>query len=445
MSKATIFDVAVIGAGASGLCAAQQLSAVGFSIAIIEARDRVGGRIHTLHDPLFPLPVELGAEFIHSRTGPVWPILAAGGGSAYLVDGDHFHLKNGQLRQDNQFWNEVGNVLDHLDKLSGRDVSFAEFLRTCCRGPKLARAKEMALSFIEGFDAAPADRISGKSIAQAEEGSDETEGSESFRIIGGYASVINQLRAVAQPEKVRLFLRTVVKVVRWKRGDVNLEMQTPEGEARDPIRARRAIVTLPIGVLRADSVKFSPDLSKQRNAWNQIEMGPVVKVIAKFREAFWETERLPTAPAKAKFNALCFMHSRETAFPTWWTWHPLRASVLTAWAGGPAAAKLSNRSREEILDAALTSLTQMTGLRRTHLDQLLEAVHIDDWQADPFSRGAYSYIAVGGINAPKILAKPINDTLYFAGEGTSTEGLGGTVDAALITGRRAAEQVLNSM
>jgi monoamine oxidase len=86
----------------------------------------------------------------------------------------------------------------------------------------------------------------------------------------------------------------------------------------------------------------------------------------------------------------------------------------------------------------------MTGLSRRVLDGLLQRVHVANWQADPFSRGAYSYILVGGINAPKRLSQPIEATIFFAGEGTSTEGLGGTVDAALNTGERAAKQVLNA-
>ena len=86
----------------------------------------------------------------------------------------------------------------------------------------------------------------------------------------------------------------------------------------------------------------------------------------------------------------------------------------------------------------------MTGLRPQRLDALLESAHVADWQSDRFARGAYSYITVGGIDAPAKLAEPLNETLYFAGEGTSTEGLGGTVDAAITTGRRAAGQVLSS-
>jgi monoamine oxidase len=130
--------------------------------------------------------------------------------------------------------------------------------------------------------------------------------------------------------------------------------------------------------------------------------------------------------------------------PTWWTYYPVRASVLTGWAGGPAAARLSNRSEREVLDDAVASLAKITGVSRARLRKMLVASHIADWQADPLSRGAYSYVTVGHLAAPKNLARPVENTLFFAGEATATSGVGGTVDAALSSGRRAAEEVLRA-
>ena len=250
MPNRRTFDVAIIGAGVSGLIAAQKLSAAGLSIALIEARDRIGGRIHSIADPLFPLPVELGAEFIHSKGGDLWPIIAAAGTSAYAVDGDHFYLRRGRLRKDNAFWDQVDEVLSHLKRLGPRDMSFGDFVRTRVRSPRLRAAKEQAIAYVEGFDAAPIDRISARSIAQAEEQSEGAEGAESFRIIGGYRAVIEFLRTSATPQNVALHLSSVVKSIRWKRGAVTLEIASPQGEARDAIRAKRAIMTLPIGVAR---------------------------------------------------------------------------------------------------------------------------------------------------------------------------------------------------
>src|SRR5688572_29794527 len=141
-SNSRLFDVAIIGTGVSGLIAAQKLSVADLSIAMIEARDRVGGRIHSIEDPLFPLPVELGAEFIHSREGDLWPIIAAAGTSAYAVDGNHFYLRRGRLRKDNEFWDQVDEVLSQLKRMDSRDMSFADFVRKYVRSPRLRAARE---------------------------------------------------------------------------------------------------------------------------------------------------------------------------------------------------------------------------------------------------------------------------------------------------------------
>jgi monoamine oxidase len=188
-------------------------------------------------------------------------------------------------------------------------------------------------------------------------------------------------------------------------------------------------------------VKFVPAIPDKLDATAKIEMGPVVKLILKFRTAFWEGRDIATA-GKEKLRSLAFMHSRESFVPTWWTYLPIRATVLVDWAGGTAAQNLSHRPAAAIVAEALASLAQYTGIGRDDLDQMLQASHVADWQADPLARGAYSYVTVGNPAAPKKLAEPIDATLFFAGEATASDGIGGTVDAALASGRRAADEIL---
>jgi monoamine oxidase len=438
-------DVAIIGAGAAGLAAAQRLSAAGRSVILLEARDRVGGRIHTLVDPLFPLPVELGAEFIHGRETPTWEIVRAANRAAYLADGEQRHFSNRHLRKVDDFWGEIGKVFERLKKLGSKDMSFAEFAEKYVGDRELQNAKQLAMSFVEGFEAARADRISAQSIVHAEEeasGDGEPEGSESFRLIHGYSSVIESLSTTAQPDKVMHHLQTIVRSMSWKRGGVAIESQSADGTSRPTIHCRAVLITLPVSLIKARAVHFSPDLPEKFAAAEEIEMGAVVKVILRFREAFWENG-VPTA-AGEKLSQMAFMHSGESAVPTWWTYFPVRASVLTGWAGGPAGERLSHRPASEILSTALDALAKMTGICKSKLEGLLQASHVADWQSDPFARGAYSYIAVGGMEAPKRLAAPVEDTLFFAGEATATHGLGGTVDAAILTGRRAADEILSA-
>jgi monoamine oxidase len=434
-----VADVAIVGAGAAGLAAAQRLTNAQRSVVVIDARDRVGGRIHTIRDEHFPLPVELGAEFIHGRNVQTWDILGAMNASAYFADGHHRHFRGGRLRRMDDFWEQVDRIFSRLTRVNrDGDMSFTDFLRRHCNDARLRDARKLALSFVEGFDAADANLISARSLAEAEETSDEVEGESSFRIIDGYSCVTDYLLHSSRRPNLTLRLNTRVEAIRWSRGSVEIIARNASA-----IRARTVIVTVPVGVLREGSLRFDPDLPEKRDAANQIEMGNVVKVVLKFAEAFWEQRKLPAAGAATP--DVVFMTSDAAAgaaIPTWWTYYPVRASVLTGWAGGPAAQRLTHRTPRAIVDDAIASLSKITGVGRARLAKLLVASHVADWQADDLARGAYSYVTVGNSGAPKKLAKPVQRTLFFAGEATASGGVGGTVDAALASGRRAADQIL---
>ncbi|TMH71323.1 MAG: FAD-dependent oxidoreductase, partial [Betaproteobacteria bacterium] len=117
---------------------------------------------------------------------------------------------------------------------------------------------------------------------------------------------------------------------------------------------------------------------------------------------------------------------------------PLRGPLLTAWAGGPKAARLTGSSARKLVDAALASVESVFGKGvRGHL----AAAYAQDWMRDPYSRGGYSYVLVGGKGAREELAAPIDDTIFFAGEATDSEEAG-TVAGALRSGIRAAREVL---
>jgi len=158
-----------------------------------------------------------------------------------------------------------------------------------------------------------------------------------------------------------------------------------------------------------------------------IEVGHVVKIILRFRERFWDD-----------FN---FLHAENADFPTWWTSAPVRAPILTGWAGGHAADRLLAEGAEAIGSRAIQSLASLLGVSRRRVASQLDAVHMHDWQADPFSRGAYSYAGVGGSGAHRELARPLSKTLFFAGEATSSDETG-TVSGAIASGRRAARSLI---
>jgi monoamine oxidase len=427
------FDIAIIGAGAAGLSAARELSQSGLRIVIVEARDRIGGRVHTLHDPRSPLPIELGAEFVHGETSETLSILRRQKHPFYMMDGDDYLFEGKTLRRAEDFWRGVERVFKRLKQLRSHDMTFEQFLRRYCNDRSLAHARRLAEGFVEGFDAAHLDDISAMAIKKGEEeaDADQPAGSDSFRVPGGIDQIIAYLREGISPE-TKFMTRAIVRTVRWKRGLVEIRLKSGR-----TIVARRSIITLPIGVLRAGDVQFLPELPEITAAVDQIAMGPVVKTIVQFREAFWENDE--------ELKKLSFLHSHDQPVPTWWTSHPLRTSLVSGWAGGPAADRLSYQPRAKILHIAIESLARMLRRPTRKLNGLIEGWWIADWQADPFSRGAYSYIKVGGIDAPKRLARPVEQTFFFAGEATASEGVGGTVDAAISSGRRAAKQILRAL
>lgn len=438
------FDIAIVGAGAAGLAAARELSASGLRLCIVEARDRVGGRIYTMHEQDWPLPIELGAEFIHGRPRETWDIIHAARLAAYDVPDDHWHFYDGRLHHARDFWGRIEKVMGKLDKIGTRDVTFDEFTQEHFDRDNDRDAVKLARSYVEGFNAADASRVSAIGLRESEKDEEEIEATKLGRLSNGYDGIARWLADGLDPSRAQLRLNTVVSEVRWKRSHVELMVRSRFGEALDPIKAKQTIVALPLGVLKSDQVRFDPDLPDNRQrALEHVEMGPVIKVICRFRRALWEHRKVPAAAGDTTLSDVVFLHgSQDLALATWWTMLSMRVPMLVGWAGGPAAAKLSNLDERGLESAAVESLATLLGMTRTEVASEMEACRTWDWQRDPFSRGAYSYVTVGGGDAMKTLAAPIDDTLFFAGEHTHWEGMSGTVAGAIGSGQRAAREVL---
>ena len=162
-----------------------------------------------------------------------------------------------------------------------------------------------------------------------------------------------------------------------------------------------------------------------------------MRVIFRFKEAFWES--------KPHLQDAGFLLSKEELFPTWWTALPVRAPILTGWSAGSRADALVSQSEEEIGRRALADLAQVTGTDAKLIDNLLEAMYFHNWQQDPFARGAYSYVPAGKLAARSLLAQPVAETIYFAGEATELTGHSATVHGAIATGQRVALEILKSL
>ena len=408
----------IIGAGAAGLAAADALSRAGRSVIVLEARERVGGRCWTRRMPGLDAPVELGAEFIHGEARATRALLRRAGVAAVDSVRKQRHLERGRLRPMNAFAEAARAVRGaSLED----DISFEAFLATRRIPPK---TRTFARMMVQGFDAADPRRVSARSIVE-EWGEAGSLGASQPRPQGGYGPLLEGWAGRIAERGARLLFPAVVKMVAWRRGSVAVRGEL--AGAPFDLMAKRAVVTLPLGVLQSGRVRFAPALREKQRALKKLASGPVIRVALRFRDAFW-ARRAP---------GVAFFHVPQAAFPTFWTPLPMRVPLLTAWAGGTKAARLTGRSSASLLGSALASVQAVFGKDAREVD----GAFVQDWQQDPFSKGGYSYVLVDGEGAREELAAPLRGTLYFAGEATDRDEAG-TVAGALRSGTRAAREIL---
>ncbi len=429
--EARTADVLVLGAGVAGLSAAARLAQAGRSVLVLEARNRIGGRIFTRNDAELKFPLELGAEFIHGHAPCTRELLSRSGALATNIEGSRFSVRDSHSSPREDPFASVQRLMQQVRSLGAKDLSVEDFLARFDGDHTLDLARSYVRMMVEGFDAADPRRASVRAIAEEW---DSMEGGQS-RPAGGYGPLVAELARSVGDARIRL--QAIVRSVDWRGDEVTVSATSPAG----PIEAtgRCALVTLPVSVLQLpadapDAVRFIPLLDEKAVALGGVALGPVIKVLLHFRRAFWEELE------EGRFRHAGFLHSPDSAFPTVWTQLPARVPLLTAWTGGPRAERLQGSDPGAIVDAALASLQRIFGMG-PELHEELRGVHVHDWQADPYARGAYSYVTVGGTSAPQALARPLRNMLFFAGEAANPEAIG-TVEAALESGRRAAMDIL---
>jgi monoamine oxidase len=437
--------VIIIGAGAAGLTAAIALGQAGFRVIILEARDRVGGRMFTKVDRSSNAAVELGAEFVHGKPPEIWDLIRAHHLKVTEMDGDDWCVRSQQLNPCD-FFSEVEQILGRMND-GGPDESFADFLKRCC--PEASpEAKEWALGYVQGFHAADPELVSVHSLVKGTRADEAIEGNRAFCIHGGYQMLLRVFEKHAADLGVSLRLNTVVESISWKKGHAEVAARNEAGALI--FTAKRVLITLPLGVLQAGqgqpgTVRFAPPLPPEKlSALGNLEMGKVIRITLCFRDRFWKSLRPPDSKASQTLSNLAFLLSRDEWFPTWWTRQREELPILVGWAPFPSAQRLSGKSEGYIVEKALETLARLLSLEKNEISSRLQSAYLLDWQTDPFSRGAYSYVKVGGDTAEYDLGLPIENTLFFAGEATDVTGHNGTVHGAIASGKRAAKEIISA-
>jgi monoamine oxidase len=436
-------DVAIVGAGVAGLAALRVLEQAGVHAQVLEARDRIGGRIFTVRDPRAPHPIELGAEFIHGSAEEVVEVVDQAKLAAYEIAGQRWRTREKKLVHLDDYWKRLHQVMRHLPS-DGEDRSFANFLDQNPGGRSATDARSLARAFVEGFHAANLQLISAKALSNGGSPSEEDpEEQRIMRISDGYDSVPLWLgRGVEH----RIFTGNVVESIAWEPSSVEITVRRAGSTRTKNVRARAVIVTVPLGVLLASpddagAIRFTPPLSILDEARSHLAMGFVTRIVVLFDERWW-TNKLSSTPKEASLDSLSFLHGESPHFPIWWTLYPAHLPMMVGWQGGPSALSLAGRSHENVEALAITSLAKNLGVSRRRVASHVEATWMHDWQEDPYARGAYSYPRVGGADAAKRVSRSIQSTIWLAGEAADSEGRNGTVHGAIGSGRRAAKSVL---
>jgi hypothetical protein len=433
-------DAVILGAGAAGLAAAIELARAGVATTILEARDRVGGRMFTQWDTNTNTAVELGAEFIHGLPGEIWECLKAQRVSVREVEGEFWSVENQQLFPA-QFFSEVESIFDEMDD-KGPDESFLHFLNRrfppSARNRRLEAAIERARNYVSGFHAADPDLVSVHWLVRSRRADEEIEGNRAFRMENGYRTLVEILSGQAAAAGVSIQFHSVAEQIEWLRGRAMMRLRTPFGPAS--IEARSVLVSVPLGVLKAGGIRFSPALPPaKRKALDGLMMGKAIRVTLSFRERFWEK----LGPSSSTLETMSFLFSEDDYFPTWWTQMPNKVPLLTGWSPAECAERVSGKSAAFTVHRSLKTLSRLLRVSLGELETLLVDAYVHDWQSDPFSRGAYSYPRAGQDLAQQELAAPVEDTLFFAGEAVDISGHNGTVHGAMRSGRRAARELLS--
>ncbi len=418
--------IVVIGAGLAGLAAAQELQRLGHSVTVVEARDRIGGRVWTSRQ--WPdAPLDLGATWIHGTEGNPITDLADGiqarrwvtaydRAATYNTDGSPFSEADEDaleaLREE--LFKAIARAQD-----GDRDTSIRKATKSVRRGLDPDSPAYRRMNFI--LNSELEHEYSG-SVAQlsahwydSDEGFDGDEAlfEEGFGVI-----------AESLAEGLSMELGQVVQEIRWDPSPVRVMTDQTE------FVADHVVVTLPLGVLQAQRVRFTPPLpSEQQNAIARLGMGVLNKCYLRFEEAFWPTD----------VDWLEYVSANPGEWAEWVSFQRVaQQPILLGFNAADQGRQMESQSDAATVASALDTLKTMFG---PDIPNPVD-VQITRWASDPFALGSYSFNALGSTPRDRnILARPLAERVFFAGEATHPDYFG-TTHGAYLSGLRAAEEIL---
>ena len=421
------YDVIVIGAGASGLSAAIELVREGKKVMLLEARDRIGGRIHTVAGAIPGSILELGAEFIHGDLDRTLKLLSKAGVKKTPFEGNFWSYENGSFKEAGEPVENLGEVLQKLSTLS-EDISVSAFIDRYLQGPEFANSRTSIQNYVSGYSAADPS-IASSFALRADLGSAEQ---DQYRPEGGYGAVVAYLVKELEKESVPILLSHRVEHIEWKKGEGKVFANGLCWQGK------KVLITIPLGLLQRESIRFEPALPQIREAASALGFGNVIKIILQFNKPFWHD---PGYTSTNDLTNLGFLFTNE-AIPTWWTGAATSGPILTGWLAGSFADRYTHYTNEELEELALLSLERIFCKGQRVLKQNVIASYVANWHRDPYSCGGYSFATVGDDIPRRQLQLGVEDTIFFAGEAIHSGPQIGTVEGALLSGAKCAETIL---
>ncbi len=412
----------VLGAGMAGLSAAKALQDAGEDVLVLEAKSRIGGRTYTNRD-FAEHPVEFGAEFIHGDKVVLWSLVKAldlqtlhwqktTDSLVHLEEGDWLSMEDARATHP-EFDITRTWLLPEVDPLAHED--WQAYLSRIGFNEKQLRYVRRSFSNACGESMR---FLSAKAVLEGLRATLEHNGEGDYRILSGYDALVNHLA-----KGLEIKINDPILSVYWE-ANQGVRVTSLDGEVYE---ADSLIISVPLGVLLSDGIKFNPLLPRhKRSALNGLRMGPVIKLIYKLNQPVTEKEIMAIY---GKGNP-----------PMWWSpsfGFETNDNVWTAFVSGDWAMDLLVKGEEAALENALNSLK--TELNRPELEA--NAAHLQNWPDDPYTRGGYSFVLPGHDGAREKLASP-TPPLFWAGEATAPEHRAATVHGAYMSGLRAAKEIL---